>query len=169
MTYFLDCSVSVLLLWRDTTAMSTLMKESIQLELAYNFKSLVLSWWGTWLLADKLGAVEAAESSRSGAAGSSERKATLGLSWAFESSKFILGTHIHQQDHSSSDKAKSPKSTEIKCRSLMTKHSNVWVSVGHSNLNQPPPKIILLLHVCFYLNQCFLQYTSLNVWLIINN
>lgn len=60
--------------------MSTLMKERIQLELAYNFKSLVLSWWGTWLLADKLGAVEVAESSTSEATGSCKRKAALSLS-----------------------------------------------------------------------------------------
>lgn len=60
--------------------MTTLMKERIQLELAYNFKSLVLSWWGTCLFADKLGAVEAAESSTFEATGSSKRNATLSLS-----------------------------------------------------------------------------------------
>ena len=89
----------LLFLWRDTMMTTTLIKESIWLEMAYSSEvSSLSSWQEAWQHAGRLGAREGAESSISESAHSRERDTGPGLS-IWNSKAHPLVTGFLQQGH----------------------------------------------------------------------
>lgn len=80
--------------------MTVLIEKGIYLGLAYSFRGLVHCYHARehWQYTGRHGAGEAAESSTYKSSGSRKRK-TLGLSWAFETSKLTYSNRLPTRPH----------------------------------------------------------------------